>query len=224
MSGGIEVIDLGMVNAYLLTAGDAFVLVDTGLPTKWDTLVSHLRASSALPDKLKLVVITHGDLDHTGGCARLQKEYGVKVAIHPGDAEQVEKGRMLEREVGNPVFKLILKLRRLRMRGRMPAYPKFTPDMLLADGQSLEPYGVEATILHLPGHTPGSIAVLLPGGDIIAGDIVSNMIRPGTSPFVHDRQAMAASLEKLKSMDLETIYPGHGKPFGASTLAKIKMK
>jgi glyoxylase-like metal-dependent hydrolase (beta-lactamase superfamily II) len=50
------------------------------------------------------------------------------------------------------------------------------------------------------------------------------MIRPGRSPFVHDRQAMAASLEKLKSIDLATIYPGHGKSFSESALAKIKMK
>jgi glyoxylase-like metal-dependent hydrolase (beta-lactamase superfamily II) len=213
-----------MVNAYLLEAGDGFVLVDTGLPTKWDPLVSHLQASGALPDRLKLVVITHGDLDHTGGAARLQKEYNARVAIHPADADQVEKGAMLEREMTNPVFKVIMKLRRLRMRGSMPAYPTFTPDVLLSDGESLEPYGVDATILHLPGHTPGSIALLFPNGDIIAGDTVSNMIRPGTSPFVHDRQAMAASLDKLKSLDLKTIFPGHGKPFSADKLEKIKLK
>ena len=224
MADQIEVVDLGMVNAYLLEAGDGFVLVDTGLPTKWDPLVSHLQASGALPDRLKLVVITHGDLDHTGGAARLQKEYNARVAIHPADADQVEKGAMLEREMTNPVFKVIMKLRRLRMRGSMPAYPTFTPDVLLSDGESLEPYGVDATILHLPGHTPGSIALLFPNGDIIAGDTVSNMIRPGTSPFVHDRQAMAASLDKLKSLDLKTIYPGHGKPFSADKLEKIKLK
>jgi glyoxylase-like metal-dependent hydrolase (beta-lactamase superfamily II) len=224
MADQIEVVDLGMVNAYLLEAGDGFVLVDTGLPTKWDPLVSHLQASGALPDRLKLVVITHGDLDHTGGAARLQKEYNARVAIHPADADQVEKGAMLEREMTNPVFKVIMKLRRLRMRGSMPAYPTFTPDVLLSDGESLEPYGVDATILHLPGHTPGSIALLFPNGDIIAGDTVSNMIRPGTSPFVHDRQAMAASLDKLKSLDLKTIFPGHGKPFSADKLEKIKLK
>jgi len=224
MADQIEVVDLGMVNAYLLEAGDGFVLVDTGLPTKWDPLVSHLQASGALPDRLKLVVITHGDLDHTGGAARLQKEYNARVAIHPADADQVEKGAMLEREMTNPVFKVIMKLRQLRMRGSMPAYPTFTPDVLLSDGESLEPYGVDATILHLPGHTPGSIALLFPNGDIIAGDTVSNMIRPGTSPFVHDRQAMAASLDKLKSLDLKTIFPGHGKPFSADKLEKIKLK
>ena len=154
----------------------------------------------------------------------MQKEYNARVAIHPADADQVEKGAMLEREMTNPVFKVIMKLRRLRMRGSMPAYPTFTPDVLLSDGESLEPYGVDATILHLPGHTPGSIALLFPNGDIIAGDTVSNMIRPGTSPFVHDRQAMAASLDKLKSLDLKTIFPGHGKPFSADKLEKIKLK
>jgi len=113
-------------------------------------------------------------------------------------------------------------LRKVKRRGHMPEFQTFEPDLTLSDGQSLEEYGVDAKVLHVPGHTPGSIVVLLQDGDLIAGDIVSNMVRPGRSPFIWDRAQLRDSIGKLKQMDLGTIYPGHGKPFPASELRKIE--
>jgi glyoxylase-like metal-dependent hydrolase (beta-lactamase superfamily II) len=222
MSTPVETIDLGMVNAYLLAASDGFVLVDTGLPNMWESLESHLKDSGCLPGRLKLVAITHGDPDHAGSCAKLQKRYGATIGINEADAPQVEKGIQLKREIRNPIFRVMMFLRRRRMRKRMPAFETFTPDLFLSDGRSLSEWGVDARVLHLPGHTPGSIAILTGEGDLLAGDLVSNMLgKPGPSPFVHDREQMRASLEKLKGMDLKTIYPGHGKAFPASELRKI---
>lgn len=64
-------------------------------------------------------------------------------------------------------------------------------------------------ILHLGGHTPGTLAVYLPAHRLLfAGDIVVN----GRHPYVGDansRQWLEA-LQKLRTMDLETIVPGHG--------------
>lgn len=213
-----------MVNAYLLKATDGFVLVDTGLPNNWDALNEQLAAAGCLPDRLKLVVITHGDLDHTGGCLNLREKYGAKIAIHHDDAEMVEKGVVLKREITNPIFKMMMKLRKHRMRGRMPQVATFEPDIILSDGQSLEEYGVDAKVLHLPGHTPGSIAILMSDGDIIVGDTLSNMFKPGVSPFIADRDQLARSVKALKEMDLKTIYPGHGKAFSAGALSKISVK
>ncbi len=67
-------IDLGFVNAYLVKAGEGFILIDTGVPQQWARLEAVLLAAGCLPDKLKLVIITHGDIDHTGNGARLQQK------------------------------------------------------------------------------------------------------------------------------------------------------
>ena len=222
MSDNVMPVKLGMVNAYLLKASDGFVLVDTGLSTSWEKLEPALKEAGCLPDHLNLVVITHGDFDHTGGCAKLQRQYGAKIAIHEADAQQVETGVPLKRQVGFPFFKVIMFLRKLKRRGHMPEFETFKPDLILTDGQSLDEYGVDAKIIHLPGHTPGSIIVLLANGDVIAGDTVSNMFKPGRSPFVWDSAQLRDSVEKLKRMDPGTIYPGHGKPFSAAELRKIE--
>lgn len=221
MSDMVIPIKLGMVNAYLLRAREGFVLVDTGLSTGWTRLESELKAEGCLPDRLNVVVITHGDFDHTGGCASLQKRYGVKIAIHEADVGQVETGVPLQREIGFPLFRVITFFRMIKRRGRTPAFEPFEPDIRLSGGESLEEYGVDGTILHLPGHTPGSIVVLLGNGDLIAGDTVSNLLRPGRSPFIWDRGKLRESMDALKRMDLRTVYPGHGRPFPGSILRKI---
>jgi glyoxylase-like metal-dependent hydrolase (beta-lactamase superfamily II) len=51
----------------------------------------------------------------------------------------------------------------------------FTSDLILEDGENLEGYGLKASILHLPGHTKGSIAILTEDGSLFAGDTFFNM-------------------------------------------------
>ncbi len=214
-------IALGMVNAYLVRAGDGFILVDTGLPASWPALESELKSAGCLPSRLKLVIITHGDFDHTGGCSRLQQQYGAQVAIHQADAGIVETGRPLERELNSHFLRAIIALRRFRQRRHPSLFPTFKPDLFLVEGQSLTEYRLDARILHVPGHTPGSIAVLFPDGDIITGDIISHMFRVGSAPFIHDREQLRASLKRLQAMDLRTIYPGHGKPLAAGAISRL---
>ncbi len=63
MTNNIELINLGFVNAFLLKAGDGFVLVDTGMASQYPQLEAALTTAGALPGRIKLVVITHGDTD-----------------------------------------------------------------------------------------------------------------------------------------------------------------
>ncbi len=210
-------INLGMVNAYLLSAGGGYVLVDTGMPMHWRTLEAELLRAGALPGKLKLVVITHGDLDHTGNCGRLQKQYGVRIAIHPGDRDQVQNGKQLVRESGTPMGGVMRALggiaARFQKQTASPAPAIFAPDILLADKQSLSAFGLDATVLHVPGHTPGSIVLLTGDGRLLAGDTFANMFGSHATPFIENRRQLRESIEMLKRLDAQTVYPGHGKPF-----------
>ena len=56
--------------------------------------------------------------------------------------------------------------------------PPLKPDLILEDGQSLAAWGLDARVIHLPGHTPGSIAFLTAEGDLVAGDVFANRRRP----------------------------------------------
>ena len=70
MSKGIEKIDVGGVNCYLLEADDGFVLIDTGFPAKrmfLDVVLKKaLNKPGEVPNKLKLIILTHGDSYHAG--------------------------------------------------------------------------------------------------------------------------------------------------------------
>lgn len=197
---------LGVVNAYLLTGDGGQVLIDTG--ATFHRAVLDAQLDERAPD-LRLVLLTHGDADHAGNASHLQRVRGVPVAMHAGDKAMVERGDMSAgRSKGGcilgPVPTWILGYRR-------PEY--VVPDVLLEDGDTLAAYGVDATILHIPGHSSGSIAVLTDEGDLFCGDLLENKHGPVLNSIMDDASAARASLVRLRSLPVRLVYPGHGEPF-----------
>jgi hydroxyacylglutathione hydrolase len=213
-------IDLGFVNVYLVKAGDRSILIDTGVAQQWSRLETELLQVGVLPAHLKLVLITHGDYDHTGNCAELQQKYHAKVAMHPGDVEMIKTGRHVNRQARGLLGKLFLWLG-TRMGGN---FRLFEPDILLKDGQDLTEYGLTARVIHTPGHTKGSIAILTADGRLFAGDTVSNRSKPESAPFIENEQELQDSLKIQKGTGARMVYPGHGKPFAFEMLAPISGK
>jgi Zn-dependent hydrolases, including glyoxylases len=215
MGYAIKVIGLDFVNAFLLTTKNGYLLIDTGLPNQWEHLEKELLSAGCLPGTLKLILITHGDWDHTGNVSRLREKYNVRVAMHAGDANQVENGVFLKRKVRPVLYRIFMTIRILKrklQKNRM-SIPKFKPDILLYDGQSLEEYGLRAKVVHIPGHTPGSIGVLTDEGDLFAGDTFVNNKKPSDARIIENSGQLKQSLDALKKMNIKTVYPGHGKPF-----------
>lgn len=224
MSTAITTIGLSGVNCYLLAAGDGFILVDTGLATKRAALEAALARAGCVPRKLTLVVLTHGDLDHAGNAAHLRQAYGAKVAMHADDAGMVETGDMDWNRKPKP-DRVNMTGRFIRVAGTLMerlrkggGLETFTPDVLVGDGDDLSDYGLEARVLHLPGHSKGSIGVLTGGGDLICGDLLFNWRRPSV-PICDDAAAHDASMAKLRGLHVTTVYPGHGKAFPWSAVA-----
>ena len=211
MNDKIKIIELDFVNAFLVKAKDGFVLIDTGMPYHWERLEAELIATGCLPSKLKLVIITHGDRDHIGNCAKLQEKYKAKIAMHEADAFIAEDGVFLKRKVRTLAGRILILLSKLRR--QKITLQKFKPDILLKDGQDLEEYGFRAKIIHLPGHTKGSIGILTEEGDLFAGDTFVNSKKPDIAIFIDNFQELKNSVDKLKKLNIKKIYPGHGKPF-----------
>jgi hydroxyacylglutathione hydrolase len=215
MKEAITVIGLDFVNAYLIKTKDGYVLIDTGLPNQWERLEKELESAGCLGGALKLIILTHGDWDHTGNASRLREKYNVRVAMHPSDVNQVENGVFLKRKVRPLFYRIfftIMMLRRKLQKNKI-SFPKFKPDILLSDGQRLEEYGVTAEVIHIPGHTPGSIGVITDEGDLFAGDTFVNNKKPEDARIIENPGQLKTSLAALKKMKIKTVYPGHGKPF-----------
>ncbi|HUW96157.1 MAG TPA: MBL fold metallo-hydrolase [Anaerolineae bacterium] len=99
---------LGSVNCYLIETDTGFVLIDTGGSNKRADLEKELESAGCMPADLELIVLTHGDFDHTGNCAFLREKFRTKIAMHPDDSGMVERGDMFSnRESGNILFRTI---------------------------------------------------------------------------------------------------------------------
>jgi glyoxylase-like metal-dependent hydrolase (beta-lactamase superfamily II) len=214
-------IDLGFVNAYLIRAKTGFVLVDTGLSGHRGKLEAALESAGCGKGDLRLLVITHADRDHAGNAAAIAGAFETPIALHEGDRLALEKGQSPKRRGRTAATRLIASLMALSSASGARA----KVDVHLKDGQSLMAYGVDAEVLHLPGHTPGSIALLLADGSFIAGDVFANYRKPGLSPFVWDFERYRESLERAKGLaaSIRMVYPGHGSPFESGHILGMEL-
>jgi hydroxyacylglutathione hydrolase len=222
-------IDLEGVNCYLVKAGHGFILFDTAghlandrvFTNRRDGLVKGLDDAGCKPGNLKLVILTHGDNDHTSSAAYIRDRYKVKIAMHRSDLDLVESP-VLEKVMGTYNYKSIkykimfLLMKRLFKRITVKVlddFEKFTPDIFIDEGFDLSEYGFDAKILHIPGHTAGSIGILSSEGSLISGDIFINTGKPSTAPNAYDFKKLVESVGRLKKMNIKAVYPGHGDPY-----------
>jgi glyoxylase-like metal-dependent hydrolase (beta-lactamase superfamily II) len=201
------------VNCYLIRIETGFILIDTGISPMRAELVRELDRAGCEPGNLKLIVLTHGHGDHIGNSVYLRDVYGAKIAMHRGDSMMVERGSVETGFIGRMVLPLIVFVAGI---GKSEC---FEPDVYLEEGQGLSEYGFDAKVLHLPGHSDGSIGILIPGGDLFCGDIFVNKSKPARHSIVTDAAAFDASVARLKTLDLRMVYPGHGKPFPMSRIS-----
>ena len=100
-------------------------------------------------------------------------------------------------------------------------FETFKPDLKLDEGYDLSSYGFDAQVLHLPGHSKGSVGILTNDGDLFCGDLFYNMgMFIPLVPYIDDLADFNASIEKLKKLNIKTIYPGHGKPLSLEKVLK----
>jgi glyoxylase-like metal-dependent hydrolase (beta-lactamase superfamily II) len=201
---------MSTVNCYLIHADGSFFLIDTGMTNNRRQLEAELERLGCQPGNLELILLTHGDFDHTSNAVYLRQRYGAKIAMHKSDVGMLENGDMFwERKIDNRLLKGLFQLLipfKAENRGR--------PDIYLDDGDSLMEYGLDAEILITPGHSSGSICILTTAGDLICGDLLTNSTgKPMLNSMMYDRSAGDMSFARLKSFPIQTVYPGHGNPF-----------
>ncbi|MEA3435975.1 MAG: MBL fold metallo-hydrolase, partial [Thermodesulfobacteriota bacterium] len=105
-------------------------------------------------------------------------------------------------------------------------FPAAKVDIILRDEDfSLTGFGIPGKIIYTPGHSPGSVSVLLETGDAFVGDLAMNSfplrLSPGLPLFADDIQEVKDSLKLLLDKGATKIYPAHGKPFSAELIRKF---
>lgn len=214
----IHTIQTGLSAAYLLESDEGLVLVDAGAPGAEKKILARMDRLGR--DDLRLIFITHAHYDHYGSAAALRRLTGAPVAIHGDDAEAMACGETRLGSVrlwGHLTRYCLLPLaERLR-----PAEP-VEADQIVADGDDLARFGLQATVLHTPGHTLGS-STLLAAGSAFAGDLISTTGRPHPQRlYAQDWHQLAKSLRRLQELLPDYVYAGHGhRPLHGEMLKRL---
>ena len=209
----VHTIKMGFVKSYLICGEAGCILVDAGIKKDAKALLAGLQKISIQPEDIKLIVITHAHGDHVGGLMEMKKKTGAPILIHKREAPFLLEG------ISAPIYprKRILKF--FIKTGMQAAIPALKADLTMDDEFSLAAYGVDAKVIHTPGHTPGSLTVIA-GKDALIGDTAMKIgVLSGRSyvPVIaEDMGQVERSWRRILECGVETIHPSHGKSFQAA--------
>ncbi|MGC9210398.1 MAG: MBL fold metallo-hydrolase [Acidilobus sp.] len=187
-------------NAYVLVRGGKAIVIDTGIPGKASVIVEEVVRAGLSPRSVESIVLTHFHLDHSGSADELRRLTGARIYIHVADSPFLEGLQPPPLPSQAP-------------REAVEAYRYFKPvkpDGLLRDGDLIN--GLR--VIHVPGHTPGSIA-LYDGRLLFSGDTIN--VREGKvvgppPAYTTNMDEAIRSLRRLLSLEFDVLLPGHGPP------------
>ena len=193
-------------------------IIDSGMPGNANKILSQIFELDISFEKIKYIILTHSDIDHTGSVADLKNATGALVAIHEKEVPYLlcEKKKKLKGMIGGLIgliFGILFKFMKTQ---------NIVPDITLKEGDFIG--GLK--VISCPGHTEGSISlynaeIVLFSGDAIITDKHSN-IKVFNNIATSDPLEAAKTLNKIKHLKFEVLLPGHGSPVLKNASDKLK--
>jgi glyoxylase-like metal-dependent hydrolase (beta-lactamase superfamily II) len=187
------------VYVYLIYGTNGVCLIDTGVASSEQAIFDYLRATDRKVSDISLIIQTHAHPDHIGASRTIKGETGCAVAVHPAEKAWIENVQLQARERPVPGFDSLVA-------------GSLAVNRLLEDGEVFDlGCGLKLQVFHTPGHSKGSISILLLGYmALFSGDAVPVS---GELPIYEDVLATVASIKKLKAVkDIRHLLPSWDEP------------
>jgi hydroxyacylglutathione hydrolase len=223
MSAKIMDIQSGINTCYVIKE-KGVIMVDGGPPRMRTRFLKSMKDFSVDPKEIQLIVLTHGDFDHVGSAKDIQEITGAEIAIHDKDRMNLEQGLFNWTKGVTTWGKISRSLLMPLLKYRM-SFPAVKADIILNDNEiSLNNYGISGRILYTPGHTLGSVSVLLNTGEAFVGCLAHNRLpftfHPALPIYAENIDLIKHSWKRIIDAGAQTIFPGHGKPFSVEIIKK----
>ncbi len=227
MGNIIHTIPLGFDQAYIVK-DQGTIMIDAGDSGRGGTFLKDLEKISIKPEEISLIILTHGHWDHIGSTAKIKEISGAKIAMHKNEKHWLEESLTIM-PPGVTTWGVVFG--RIITWGLVPFKKVHGTDVeiVLEDEDfSLNEYGIDGKVVHTPGHSSGSVSILLDTGEAFVGDSAINKfplcLKPRLPIFAEDLHQARESWQKLLDLGAKTIYPAHGEPFSIDVFRKELLK
>jgi glyoxylase-like metal-dependent hydrolase (beta-lactamase superfamily II) len=221
MSTEIHPIHVGIDCCYVISSPRGAVVIDGGQPRRDRAFQRGLEDVGVDPRSIGLIIVTHAHWDHFGCLASMRELTDAKVAAHTAAKDRIEAGARVM-PPGISAWGRVLDALASAVVPFVKVEPASVDIEIGHAGMSLNAHGIAGRILHTPGHSPGSVSVVLEGGETFVGDLAMSgpPVRrtPGPPIFAENPALLPASWSKLLDAGARMIYPAHGPPFPAELM------
>jgi glyoxylase-like metal-dependent hydrolase (beta-lactamase superfamily II) len=188
--------------AFVHRTGEGLAIIDPGYTGSFRAVLRFVREHAL--GQIDWVILTHHHIDHAGAAFALCQETGARLAVHRDDAPYLQRGR--------PRNRMTL----WGMAERLPArLARYIISTMAGESRLLEEGDVIAglTVVHGPGHTPGSICLYSRSESaLFLGDVLNNERGIRTPPWTvnHSHRHARLAPQRLEALRFDRAYFGHG--------------
>jgi len=201
----------GRCNCFLVSNGKKHLLVDTGRESKWKELSDRLDCLGVELDSLDAVILTHSHFDHAENAANIKEKYKTVLIIHKDEADYLKQGHNAIIRGTTVVTKLLTDIAGQKSIDRFFRFKPAEYDLAVESSHDLRLLGFNGYLIHTPGHSPGSLSVVIDDEIALVGDAMFGVFKGSVfPPFATDPEMTIKNWSKLLETGCSIFLPAHG--------------